>query len=152
MKWRKITNWEFYEVSANGLVRRGDKILKIFTVKGYPSVNLSNGTKRMSARIHRLVAEAFIDRIEGKNHINHIDGDKLNNTVGNLEWCTQSENELHSYRVLNKRHPMTKIEKSEHPRIKERYRNGESQVSLATEYSVSKQQIWHIIHNYRRKK
>jgi hypothetical protein len=152
MKWKKITGWSAYEVSDTGAVRRNGKLLSIFTVKGYSSVNLSDFNRRKSARVHRLVAEAFIDRIDGKTTINHIDGDRSNNKVENLEWCTPSENELHSYRVLKKRHGMTKIEKSEHSSIKNRFFRGESQASLAIEYKVSRQQIWNIIHGYRRKR
>lgn len=50
--------------------------------------------------IHRIVAEAFISRPDGKTQINHIDGNKTNNRVDNLEWCTQSENMRHRVDVL----------------------------------------------------
>jgi hypothetical protein len=53
--------------------------------------------------IHRLVALAFIENEFDKPCVNHIDGNKNNNNASNLEWCTFSENEKHSYQILNKR-------------------------------------------------
>ena len=52
--------------------------------------------------IHRLVAATFLDHPQGKDFVNHIDGDKWNNRADNLEWCTVSENEKHSYSALGK--------------------------------------------------
>lgn len=69
---------------------------------GYNRVNLSLNGKAKKFRVHRLVAQAFIDNPLNKPFVNHIDGNKLNNHVSNLEWCTASENEHHSYSVLGK--------------------------------------------------
>ncbi|MEJ7316913.1 HNH endonuclease, partial [Staphylococcus epidermidis] len=49
--------------------------------------------------VHRLVAGAFIPKVEGKNYINHKDGNPRNNEVNNLEWCTIAENNLHAHRT-----------------------------------------------------
>ncbi len=55
------------------------------------------GNKNKMFRVHRLVATAFIQQIEGKELINHIDSNPINNDVSNLEWCTHSENLVHAY-------------------------------------------------------
>lgn len=62
---------------------------------GYPTVQLKYRGK--THLVHRLVAEAFIPRPDWATQVNHIDGDKSNNTASNLEWTTQSLNQLHAY-------------------------------------------------------
>lgn len=69
---------------------------------GYMSVHLLVGQKRYSKLVHRLVAEAFLPGEQGET-VNHIDGDKLNNHVSNLEWASYTENHLHAVALrLNK--------------------------------------------------
>jgi len=48
-------------------------------------------------KVHRIVAKHFLDSQNGKNEVNHIDGNKLNNNADNLEWCTKSENIKHAH-------------------------------------------------------
>ena len=65
---------------------------------GYYCVTLrSNYNKRVTKRVHRIIAECFIYKIEGKNFINHKDGIKTNNAIENLEWVTHSENIKHAW-------------------------------------------------------
>ena len=79
----------------NSLRKVQEKVLKLFTVKGYWYVCLNNkGLKQY--RVHKLVAEAFIPNSNKLPYVNHIDGDKLNNLVTNLEWCTPKENAIHA--------------------------------------------------------
>ncbi len=109
-QWVDIENYDGYQVSTYGRVKsldrtvvRSDGELRRFKGKilqphdnsrGYLQLNL-NGHKQQ--KIHRLVAKAFIPNPEIKYAVNHIDGDKYNNTINNLEWCTRSENEQHAY-------------------------------------------------------
>lgn len=55
--------------------------------------------KSLTIRVHVELAKAFIENPLGLKYVNHIDGDKLNNTLSNLEWCTHSENIKHAYRL-----------------------------------------------------
>lgn len=63
------------------------------------SVELWKGNKRRRVPVHRLVAMAFIPNPKNLPQVNHIDGNRMNNSVSNLEWCTSSENNYHAYRM-----------------------------------------------------
>ena len=85
-----------YAISNKGKIInvKNNKQLKTFINKnGYEYVQLSTNGKRRTYRIHRLVAQCFINNNELKPYANHIDGNKLNNCVENLEWCTAKEND-----------------------------------------------------------
>ena len=103
-EWRPIKDWEtLYEVSNLGNVRNvktGKLIIGDINNCGYYRVSLYQNNRKQRYFRHRLVAEHFIvnDDIDNKRFVNHIDGDKSNNTVHNLEWATQSENEKHAFK------------------------------------------------------
>ena len=67
---------------------------------GYKICQLMKNGKRRVISTHRLVAIAFIPNPDNKKQVNHKDGNKYNNHYSNLEWCTNSENQLHKFRVL----------------------------------------------------
>lgn len=96
----KIIEGTDYEVSTSGKVRRGNTNVGITSaLSQYPMVRLTiNGSVKIHY-IHRLVAMAFIENPDPTTHtvVNHIDGDKWNNDVMNLEWVTPSYNIKHSY-------------------------------------------------------
>ena len=94
-----------YSINENGYVMRikSGKLLKPqFNSSGYLHVILSKNGKWHNRSIHRLVANAYIPNIYNKPQVNHIDGNKTNNKVNNLEWVTASENQKHSYNNLNR--------------------------------------------------
>ena len=108
--WKSVRGYEgLYEVSNLGRVRSLKRattsgvVLKQAMKRGYMHVCLSKENRPSTKSVHRLVAEAFIANPMDKPVVNHLDGDKTNNAVSNLEWATYSENELHSYIVLGKK-------------------------------------------------
>lgn len=66
----------------------------------YMYVNIMSWWKKMKLKVHRLTGMAYIKNTENKPYINHKNGIKWDNRVENLEWCTNSENQLHSFRTL----------------------------------------------------
>lgn len=111
-QWKDIKDFEgWYQISDLGNVRSLDRVssdgrfykgsLKAigFGRGKYNIITLYKGGEQKSFRVHRLVAEAFISNPDNKSEVNHIDGNKNNNHVGNLEWSTSSENQKHAYRL-----------------------------------------------------
>ena len=108
-EWKKISGYESYEVSSYGRVRSLDRvnnvgkklrgrILRLNIPKhGYPSVSLCRDGIQKRFTVHRLAAIAFFG--ESNLVVNHIDGDKKNNNISNLEFTTYSENAKHAYRT-----------------------------------------------------
>lgn len=111
-KWKDISGYEgIYRISSLGRVyaykitkgRKGDFILKQATqTQGYKQVKLYLEDTKKTFYVHRLVATAFINNPNNKKFVNHKDGNKANNIETNLEWCTKSENTIHSYRELGR--------------------------------------------------
>lgn len=103
-EFKEIPGFEgLYEVSTLGNVRnsRTNKVFKqSINSKGYVQICLQKQKKQISIKVHRLVALTFIPITNiNKNQINHIDGNKLNNNVNNLEWVTCKENIKHAHKM-----------------------------------------------------
>lgn len=100
-----------YFVTTDGRVfseKYGRRVeLKQSQHKGYRRVCFSHENRRQHHPVHRLVAEAFIPNPDHKPFVNHLDGNKQNNIVKNLAWCTASENQRHAYGELNIRNGHT---------------------------------------------
>lgn len=122
-QWSDIPGYEgYYSVSSFGQVKSQsrykagrnwkcpdgyvyktkEKLLKKTILNtGYEQVNLYINGNCNKVSVHRLVAELFIENPNNYPQVNHIDGNKRNNNIINLEWCTQSMNTKHAYDVLN---------------------------------------------------
>ena len=118
--WKLVADYPNYSVSNYGRVRNNKTgyILKPLEVGfGYVVVELWNKNGPKSKKIHRLVAEAFLPNPDKKPQVNHIDGNKKNNRLDNLEWVTASENMKHSYdskiRVPHQERPVRIVETGE---------------------------------------
>ena len=112
--WSQIPGFPDYLISDHGHIlsyKRGDwRYLNPYLGKnGYLYVNLRANNITIRRYIHRLVAETFIPNSENKPVVNHIDGDKTNNFVSNLEWCTDKENSKHAYALGLSRLPDPEI-------------------------------------------
>ena len=101
--WKDIPGYEGdYQISSSGMVKSTkqgkEKLIALSPMhRGYLQAHLSKDGKTAMLRVHRLVAKVFIPNPECKPEVNHINGDKTDNRVENLEWCTPSENVRHSY-------------------------------------------------------
>jgi hypothetical protein len=119
--WKDIKGFEgFYQVSNLGNVRSLDRVIieknSVRTVKrkgvllklgydekGYNRIYLTKNCKKKTLKVHRLVAQHFLEKKENKKEVNHKDGDKNNNKVSNLEWCNRRENMIHYFtKIKNK--------------------------------------------------
>lgn len=161
--WVPIKGFEFlYEISSFGKVRSltTGKLIKSFTSKGtrgYVNVYLYNGhNKKVTKKLHRLLAEAFIINPDNKQEVNHIDSNRSNNSLDNLEWVTPKENVRHSWdnnrctRLKGELNGCSKLTDSEVKEIKKELCLGVKGAILSKRYKVSPQVISRIKLNQRK--
>ena len=158
-RWADVLGYGgLYQVSDKGRVRlrkptsknKAGRILKQ-TVKedGYMMVCVSDGGKFRYRYVHRLVAETFMPSHPGKTEVNHIDGNKANNCLSNLEWVTHRENQLHARDVLGRFvKPRYSLRKLTPEQVLEIRSSDEPQRTLADRYGVSQATIRNIIYGH----
>jgi hypothetical protein len=156
--WKAIPGYEeIYEASDHGRVRRisvvfrGRKppyILKPQNYSGgYHSVSLHKEDKQRSFLLHRLIMAAF--RGPSKLHVNHKDGDKKNNFLENLEYCTTQENNCHAkenkLHAYGERCSFSKLTEEKVREIRRRFASGENYKEIATHFQIHPMNIYHIV-------
>ena len=158
---------KLYKVSNTGKIRsldRKDSIGRSLKGRerkltpdkdGYLDVMLCKDGKMLKCKVHRLVATTFLENTDDKRTVNHIDGNKINNRVDNLEWATDSEQQKHAcvngLKVPTKgeQHGRAKLTKSKVREIRERRAINPkvwTLTMLAKEYGVGRAHISNIIH------
>ena len=148
-RWNSINNTysiikEYvYVHSTNRGRQRFDSSEKIDKCGLYQHVSINNKTYP----VHRLVAEAFIENIENKPYVNHMDGVRSNNNVSNLEWCTAKENSDHAKQcsviIETTKDTSYQETKEESDFIIENYNNGLSSTEIASIFSEKFRSISH---------
>jgi hypothetical protein len=150
--WKDIPGYEgLYQVSNLGRVkslprqlgarfRNNDYFLKPYIDKaGYYRFSLMKDNKFKHFCLHRLVAICFISNPENKKTVNHEDGDKSNNTIGNLSWMTMKENNIHAYnnglKLRCDGHGMAKLTNNDVLEIRELLKTMK-QCDIAKKYNV----------------
>ena len=103
--WRVIDGNSNYEISSYGRVKKikNNALMKprFNEATGYAFLSLRTNKTRRTTHIHQLIAKAFIDNPQNKKYVDHIDNDRRNNSIKNLRWCTQSENNQNSKLAKN---------------------------------------------------
>lgn len=170
--WKPVLGYEgYYEVSSFGRVKslprishlpgnsgtyiKKEKFMKIHKDRryGYKQLELHTNSKGKTWKIHRLVGLAFIPNPLNLPQLNHIDGDKTNNRVENLEWCDNSYNQIHAFRMgLNisrkgENHHNSKLTNFQASEIRKKRKNNISVLNLSIEYGICKNSIKRIINN-----
>lgn len=149
---RRYKDTEYF-ITEDGRVIRNGRELKIY--KGnYSILKLSINNTAKTRAVHRLVAETYIPNPENKPEVNHLDGDRTNNHISNLEWVTSSENKKHKHHILNKcngeNHGQSKLNNEQVEYIRKNYIPKNKQYgmnALSRKFKVSTSTLHSIIHN-----
>jgi len=164
--WKDVIGFEgLYQISNLGNVKNLSRVVNSShnakrTIKekfikpcknrdGYLFVSLCKSNKKVNATIHRMVATSFLKNTDGKITVNHIDGNKLNNNVSNLEWNTYSENNKHAFTIglrslKGQSHNRSKLKNEDVLRIRSNEFNGLTHKEISIIFNVSRVLITNI--------
>ena len=152
---KKVEGYDDYYITSTGIVfstkYKEKRVLKPRKNRGgYMYVNLCKHGKYNSVPIHRLVAKHFLVDFSETLVVNHIDGNKTNNNVQNLEMVTISENNIHAERLglthhkVGEEHPMAKLSEKDVIEIRKKKLSGYTNKEIANLYNMSLCQIKNI--------
>jgi NUMOD4 motif/HNH endonuclease/Sigma-70, region 4 len=148
----KISNYGTL-ISINGKVK-GERIIKgSIDTFGYRATTLWGNGEKWCVRIHTLVALHFVENSKPGEYdtVNHMDGNRLNNYAGNLEWCTRGENMAHAFRIglVDKKGEKSHNAKLKEPQVlemREKYKaGGYTQTRIGKEYGISRRHVSDIL-------
>jgi len=153
-EWKDVIGYEgLYLVSSKGKVYSyyTDRVLRDSVGSaGYPHIWLAKNKQRKSKNIHRLMAEAFLEKPKDKTEVNHKNGIRIDNNLSNLEWVTSSENTLKAFRETKTAIPnftTRDLSMGQARDIRDAYERGDiTQKALAERYGVSSQLVRNIVH------
>ena len=162
--WKDVEGFEgLYRVSNEGVLvstpRNGTKggVVKRYKMaNGYEEYHLFKDAKLTHIYVHRLLAKYFIPNPENKPHVNHIDGNPMNNSLNNLEWVTHKENIRHAAKIgrmkSGEKHHNVKLTDREVLEIRDLYKHKiYNQRELGEIYGVFQTNISFIVRNKSRK-
>lgn len=122
------------------------KPLKLHTAKGYYIFTLSDGSLRLTKRVHQVVLEMFVGPRPQNKVVNHKDGNKLNNHVSNLEYVTISENYAHALRTgLYRNWPNQKVSESKHWAMLQMRTRGYGYKTISRKFKISETQVANLL-------
>lgn len=134
-----INNYKHHTIDQNGVItnqKTGNVKSQWEAKSGYLCVDIQENGKASKHYLHRLLAQTFIPNPDNKRTVNHIDGNKLNNSLTNLEWSTDSENIKHAYNNgLNRSNKL--IHDDDYANILDKFFCGNSLTSIVKDYPFS---------------
>jgi len=171
--WKTVPKFEDYQVSNLGRVRSKDNYVNTWNGKrfakgrilkpdisyaGYRRVKLRRNQRTYRYSVARLVKLVFDPNIYHNSlEVNHLDGDKSNNKLSNLQWCTKSENEKHAFKnklkipVRGEKHPASKYSANFIRAVRNEYQSNPtiSHQKLADKYGMDKRHVTDILNRKR---